>query len=212
MKGIYTEYVIDALKTIYMAKPKTQSDDLQSVEKLIVLNLARNKPQTKRETAKAISKHYKSTWDAYKRLEEKKLIQPASTKPYNTIDYPRYWLTDEGIMRALIEGAKPERMLKQVKILYPDAKPTHVFLTIAQFVHSEVLKMVYSSVKGKNKIGLREILIVFLSQPSIAMDDDAAKKIATALKEYPEEYALIREKLEEMKNQLERVKSTIFSK
>ena len=113
---------------------------------------------------------------------------------------------------ALIEGARPERMLKQAKILYPDAKHTHIFLTIAQFVHLEVVKMVYSSVKGKNKIGLREILLVFLSLPSIAMDDETAKKIANALKEYPDEYAVLREKLEEMTSQLEHLSSTIFSK
>ena len=185
-----------------MTKPKTKSDDSQSVEKLIVLNLAENEPQTKNKTAKAISKYYKSTWDAFKSLEQKKLIKQAATTTYNKIEYPCYWLTDEGIMMALKEGANPDKLLKQTKILYPKAKITHAFLEIAPSFHPEVVKMACSSVKGKGKIGVAEVILLYLSHPAIAMNAEPAKKITAVLKKYPDEYSKLKTAVEEMINRL----------
>jgi hypothetical protein len=185
-----------------MPNPKTKSDNLQSVEKLIVLNLAENKPQTKRKTAKAISKYYKSTWDAFRSLEGKKLIRQAATITYNGIEYPCYWLTDEGIIMALTEGASPERLLTRTKSLYPEAKITHAFLEIVPSFHPEVMKIVYSSAKGKGKIGVAEVILLFLSQPAIAIDDETVKKLTAVLKKYPDEYNKFKTAIREMINQL----------
>lgn len=190
------------LERTYMSKPKTTSNNLELLEKLIVLNLAENKPQTKRETAKAISKQYKSTWNAFKRLEKKKLIKQATTITYNNIEYPRYWLTDEGILIAIMEGANLNKLLEQTKTLYPENKNAHCFLEIAPLFDPQLMRMAYSSLKGKDKIGSREIIILFLSQPSIAMDGETAKKLVTTLQKYPVEYNKLKNAVQEMKNQL----------
>jgi hypothetical protein len=190
------------LKGIYMPRLKPKSDESRSVEKLIVLNLAENEPQTKRKTAKSISKYYKSTWDAFKSLEEKKLIKKAGTTSINNNEYPCYWLTDEGIMMAIMEGASPQKLLAQAKNLYPEAKTTHVFLEIAPFFHPEVVKMAYSSVKGKGKIGVAEVIMLYLSQPAIAMDTETARKITAILKNYPDVYSKLKNAVKEMINRL----------
>jgi hypothetical protein len=190
------------LEGIYVPKLKTKSDDSQSVEKLIILNLAENEPQTKRKTAKAISKYYKSTWDAFKSLEEKKLIKKATTITYNRNEYSGYWLTDEGILMALMEGANPQKMLKQTMSLYPKAKATHAFLEIASSFHPEIVKKVCSSVKGKGKIGLAEVILLHLTQPAIAMDAEPAKKITAVLRKYPDEYSKLKTAVQEMINRL----------
>jgi hypothetical protein len=182
-----------------MPKPKTQSEDF---EKLIIISMAEGKPQDKREMSKAIHKQYKSTWDALKRLEEKKLIKQAGTKPYNNIEYPRYWLTDEGIIRALMEGANPNKLLKQAEKTYPENKSIHCFLEIAPSFDPQVIRITYSSVKGKGKLGFREIIMLFLSQPSIAMDNETAKKLATTLKKYPAEYSILKNAVQKMINEL----------
>lgn len=185
-----------------MPTSKITNDSLELLEKMIILNLAENKPQTKRATAKAISKQYKSTWNAFERLEKKKLIKQATTIIYNNTEYPRYWLTDEGILIALIENANPKKLLEQTKNLYPENKNTHCFLEIAPLFDPKLLRIAYSSLKGKDKIGSREIIILFLSQPSIAMDGETAKKLVTILKNYPDEYNKLKIAVQEMKSQL----------
>ncbi len=185
-----------------MPKPNLRSDDSQSVEKLILLNLAESAPQTKRKTAKAISKYYKSTWDAFKSLEEKKLIKQAATMTYNGIEYPCYWLTDEGIMMALMEGANPKKLLIITQNLYPEAEITHAFLAMAPSFHPEVVKMACSSAKRKGKIGVAEVILMYLSQSAIAMDAENAKRIATTLKEYPDEYNKLKKAVQMMIDQL----------
>jgi hypothetical protein len=60
------------------------------------------------------------------------------------------------------------------------------------YIDSEVLKMAYSSVKGKEKIGFVKVATMFIAQASIGMDIETAKKFASTLKKYPQEYALLK--------------------
>ena len=201
-KGIYTEYVIAILKGIYMPNLKSKKADSESVERLIILNLAENEPQTKRKTSKEISKYYKSTWDAFTRLEEKKLIKQVGTITYNNVEYHGYWLTEQGIVMALMEGVNPQRLLKRTKRLYPEAKTTHAFLEIAPSFPPEIVKMTYSSVKGKGKIGIAEIIMLYLSHPTIAMEPDTARRITKILENYPDLYSKLKTAVQEMINRL----------
>ena len=103
-----------------MSKPKTKSNNLPSLQKRMVLDLAETEPKTMNETAKAISKQYRPTWTAFKSLAKKNLIEKTSLiKKHRRQEYPRYWLTDKGIAMALLEGANPDKLLRQTKILYP---------------------------------------------------------------------------------------------
>lgn len=202
-----TSYNITMLEEVYMPKPKIKRDDL---EKLIVRNLIDKEPQTKNETSKAIHKKYKPTWYALKNLEKQKLIKQATTKPYNNIEYPRYWLTDEGIIKALIEGANSYKLLEQTKRIYPENENIHCFLEIAPLFDPQVLRITYSSVKGKGKLGFREIIMLFLSQPSIAMDAEKTKKLTTILKKYPDEYNILKNAVQEMINQLKQLQTSLL--
>ena len=182
--------------------PKIKGDNLPSLQKLIVLHLARNKPQTMNETAKTISKHYKPTWIAFKSLERKQLIKKTAIKSHAGREYPSYWLTDEGIIMALMEGANPDKLLKQTKIVYPNAKTTHCFLETAPLINPEIVKMAYSSIKGKGNLGFREVATLFVSQAAIAMDIKAGKKLTAVLKKYPDEYRILKTAIQEMINRL----------
>ena len=95
-----------------------------------------------------------------------------------------------------------QKLLQQTKSLYPEAKITHAFLEIVPSFHPKVVKMAYSSVKGKGKIGVAEVIMLHLSQPAIAMDTETAKKITAILKKYPDVYGKLRTAVQLMIDQL----------
>lgn len=181
-------HMSNSKKKEHMSKLKTKSDNLPPLQKQIILHFAKNEPQTINQTVKAISKSYKPTWIAFNSLEEKKLIRKTDIKNYRGQQYPRYWLTDAGMVMALMEGASSEKLLKQTKVLFPDLEIVHCFLEIMPFIHPEVTKMAYTSVKRKEKIEFVELAMLCMSQASVAMDIETAKKLTTVLKKYPDEY------------------------
>lgn len=189
-------------KSEHMSRLKFKSDNLHPLQKLIVLHLAENEPQTINQTVRALSKSYKPTWIAFHSLEKKKLIRKTDAKSYRGREYPLFWLTDEGMIMALMEGACSDRLLEQTKNLYPENKSVHCFLEIVPFIDPEVMSMVYSSVKGKGKLGFVEIATLVLSQAAIPMDIEVAKKLTATVKKYPDEYNKLKIAFQMMINQL----------
>ena len=185
-----------------MPKSKTKGSNLHPLQRLIILHLAKSEPQTINQTKEKISKSYKPTHTAFKSLKKKKLIGIAYSKPYRGREYQRYWLTDEGMMMALMEGASSDELLAQTKLLYPDAKPIHCFLEIVPFFDPELTKMAYSSVKGKGKFGFIEVATLFLSQAAIPTDFETVKKVKNVLKKYPDQYKILKLAIQTMIDQL----------
>ena len=140
--------------------------------------------------------------DGFQKLRKKKLIKKTSIKKHAGREYPSYWLTDEGIIMALMEDANPNKLLKQAKTIYPENKNVHWFLEIAPLFDPQVIKMAHSSLKGKDKLEVREIITLYLSQPSVAMDFKTAKKLTAILKKYPDEYSVLKNAVKEMIDQL----------
>jgi hypothetical protein len=189
----------------HMSQPKVKGDNLPSLQKMIVLHLAENTPQTVNQTVTAISKSYKPTWLAFNSLKRKKLIVKANVLEYRGRKYPRYWLTDEGIIMALMEGANAKKLLERTKSLCPDAEITHCFLEIMPLFDPEVVKMAYSNVKGKGKLGPIEVVTLILSGAAMPMEIETGKKVAAILKKYPVQYALLKNAVELMIEQLKQL-------
>ena len=189
------------IKKKHTSKSKISSN-LPSLQKLIILHLAESKPQTINETVKAISKSYKPSWIAFGSLEKKNLIKKTDVKVYRGRDYPLYWLTDEGMVMALLEGASSEKLFEQTKTLYPDSKITHCFLEIMPFIRPEVLKIGYSLVKENKTLGIGEVSTVLYSQSSNQMDVETVKNLADTLKKYPDEYNKFKTNIQATINQL----------
>ena len=184
------------IKNEHMSKSNIKSDNLPSLQRLIVLNLADSKPQTINETVKAISKSYKATWIAFNSLEKKNLIEKIDVKNYRGREYPRFWLTAEGIVMALMEGASFDKLLEQAKVLHPDAKILHCFLEIMPYTNPEILKLAYSIVKGKKEVGVNEVATLTFSQSAKQMDFETGKKLKATLEKYPEEYNKFKAKIQ----------------
>ena len=177
-------------------------DNLPPLQKLIVLNLAKNKSQTINETVKALSKSYKPTWTAFNSLEKKKLIIKSDTKNYRGQTYPRFWLTDQGMIIALIEGVSANILLQTTKKFYPDAEAAHIFLEMIPYFDSEIIKMAQTYAKGKENLTFAEVAQVILSSAASGLEIEEAKKIVTILKRYPKHYAALKTIIEVMIKQL----------
>ncbi|MDG6223511.1 MAG: hypothetical protein QCH99_09665 [Candidatus Bathyarchaeota archaeon] len=192
----------EPIKNEHMSKPHFKSDNLPSLQRLIVLNFAESEPQTVNETVKAISKSYKATWNAFNSLEKKSLIEKIDVKHYRGREYPRFWLTAEGIVMALMEGANFDRLLEQAKILYPDAKTLHCFLEIMPYTKPELLKLGYSIIKGKKEVGMSELATLTFSKSANQMSAEDGKKFVATLEKYPEEYKEFKTKIQSAIDQL----------
>jgi len=82
------------------------------------------------------------------------------------------------------------------------AKIAHCFLEIMPLIHPAVIKMAYSNVKEKSKIGFAEFLTLAVSQTAVGMDIETAKKLTATLKKYPNEYAQLKMAIQLMIDQL----------
>jgi hypothetical protein len=186
----------------HMSKAKTKSDNLPPLQKLIVLYFAKNEPKTINETVQALGKSYKPTWIAFNSLEEKKLIVKTGAKDYRGQKYPRFWLTDEGMILALMDGADANKLLAETKLLYPNAEVAHIFLEIIPLFDPEVLKMTYGYAKGKGKLEFAEVAQITLSGALSGMEIETGKKVANVLKKHPTHYAALKMVVQEMINTL----------
>jgi hypothetical protein len=100
----------------------------EPLQKGIIIYLAQTKPQTINETARRISKDYKSSWIAFQKLQEKNLIKEVDKKYYRHNEYPLFWLTEIGILHALNEGAYPKHLLNQTLTIYPQNRNLQFFI------------------------------------------------------------------------------------
>ncbi|MCW3982827.1 MAG: hypothetical protein NWE96_02405 [Candidatus Bathyarchaeota archaeon] len=182
----------------HRSKTLNKSDSLPSLQKAIVTYMAENEPKTIRQISIALSKDYSATHTAFKSLENKKLVAKVTVKRYREQDFGCYWLTDEGTIMALMEGANADKLLQQTKNLYPEAEITHCFLQVIPLFDPVMMRTAYSYVKGKGTLGFAEVAQIILSGTAEAMDIETGKKVSTILRRYPKYYAQLKVIVQEM--------------
>ena len=188
-----------------MSRASTKSNNLHSLQKLILLYLAENEPTTINGANEKLGKSYKPTHTAFKSLEKKKLIKKIRIWKYREQPFSQYWLTDGGIILAILEGANQEKLSYQAKQLRPNDKPLEIFLEIARYIDPQIIEMTHSSVIEKKSLDIMDILnILFLQAPS-EMSLENLQKLTTALKKYPEEYNQLKVAKEIIINQLNQI-------
>ena len=201
-----------------MSKQKTKGNKLPSLQKRVVLCLAQKGPQTINEVktniphlqyAVARVTHYKPTWLALKSLIQKELVQEVGTKEYRGRKYPTYWLTDEGVLVALIEGANPKTLLKKTKEIFPENQMLLYCLEIAPKLNPEVFGIGYSAVKTKGKLEPIDLATILFTQMQTETPRQAFKEAVEILKKYPKQYKSFKERVEQMFESLKRLKETI---
>ena len=86
-----------------MSKPKMKGHNLKTSKKVvlpklqrrILIHLSENEPMTIHETATTMNEHYKSSSNAFKRLEAMKIITKVGSKVYQNNEYPLFWVTED---------------------------------------------------------------------------------------------------------------------
>lgn len=201
-----------------MPKQKMKHYKLPSLQKKVLLCLAKMAPQTineiknnipQLEPAYTFKSHYKPTWMAVKSLIRKNLIHQTTSKEYRARKYPRYWLTDEGVVAAVIEGVDPNDLLKKTRELYPDNQILLYFLEIAPKLNPEVFRIGYSAIKNKGKLEPIDLATIFFTQMQTETHTQAFKEAIKILKRYPKEHKSFKQQIEKLYENLNRIKEII---
>ena len=104
-----------------MSKIKTQGYNLGPVEKRVISTLAVNGPQTINATKnkmKDTRAHYKSVNNAFHSLMKKEVIKPIDKIEYKNQNYDRFWLTQDGVILAIIHKVNLNMLKENYEKVY----------------------------------------------------------------------------------------------
>lgn len=201
-----------------MSKQKTKRYKLPPLQKKVLLCLAKMGPQTineiknnipQLEPAHTSKSHYKPTWMAVKSLIQKNLVHQIALKKYRGRKYPKLWLTDEGVIAAVIEGVDPNGLLKKTRDLYPDNQILLYFLEIAPKLNPEVFRIGYSAIKSKGKLEPIDLATILFTQMQTETHTQVFKQAIEILKRYPKEHKSFRQQIEKLSENLNQIKEII---
>ena len=200
-----------------MTKQKPKGNKLPPLQSKVVLCLARKGNQTKNEINTNIpllklakKAHYKPTWVAIKSLTKKGLIQEVGTKHRRGQNYPKHWLTEEGIFVALIEGANPETLLNKTRKIFPKNEALLCYLDIAPKFNPKIFEIAYSAVKTKGKLEPIDVATMLFTQMQTEATIETLRELMEILrKKYPKLYNSTKENIEKISQTLNQLKETI---
>jgi len=199
-----------------MINQKIKRNILPPLQRRIVHCLALEGPQTINKIKENIvhlelarRSHYKATWQAVQSLEEKHLIQKVTVIEYRGKKYPRFWLTDEGIVVAVIDGVDSSILLERTREIYPDHGVLLYSLEIAPKLNPEVFRIGYSMIKNKGKLESSDLDTILFTQMQAETSPQAFSEALAILKRYPEHYKSFKARIEKMSENLDRIKKMI---
>jgi len=182
----------------------------------VILCLAKKGLQTINEIKNNIPKlglaprsHYKPTWVALESLSQKRLVEKVGVKDYRGRKYPRFWLTDIGVLIALIQGADSNHLLALASQVYPENKILSYFLEIAPKLNPSVFRIGYSALKDKGKLEPLDLITIFVTQMETQIQQKVLAETLEILKRYPKQHKLLKENVDKMLDNLIRVKNIL---
>jgi hypothetical protein len=166
--------------------PNSTQGFITPLQKKILFFLALNQPQTINETVKAISGNYRSSWDAFKELEKKNLINPIDKKYYRGRYYDRFWVTESGVLYALGEKAKSEVLLRRTQEIYPEKKDLQFLIEIIPILGESAHNIVRLEVITNGKVDQNDLISIFATQKKLGAEE--MREYSSILRKYPERY------------------------
>ncbi len=168
---------------------------LPPLQKRIVLYLAKSGAQTINETKSGIKGHYKSSWIAFNALKAKGVIKETEKKNYNMREYPRYWLTQAGVIVALVEGANAQKLLERTAKTYPEDKVLQCILEISPLTGLEGLRIALSAIQDKGKLDNSDMTRILIAGAQRDVSIQRFTEFMKVLKKYPREYERTKEQI-----------------
>jgi hypothetical protein len=178
-----------------MSKHKRQGNTLPPLQKKIVLHLAKTGPQTINQTVKKIKHSYKPSWTAFNSLEKKGIVRKGKTKEYRGNEYPLYWLTEEGVITALLEGASPIDLLTKTKEVYPNNQMLQYGLEMAPNLNLDIFRIFLTALKSKGTLSPVDLGTIFFTQMDTDTTFEKLVKALETMKKYPKEYKHFKEQI-----------------
>ncbi len=194
-----------------MSTRKGKSNNLPPLQKRIILYLAKNEPQTINEINFGINPPeratslYKSTWTASKALKGKGMIKEVTLKKHRGNEYPQFWLTNLGVLTALIEGADAQDLLEKTTKRYPNDETLQICLAIAPFIDIEVYRIALSAILNKGKLEQSDLTDIMLTQMQKDSSIEQFKQFLGILKEHPEMYKRIDKRIKQYADLLKKI-------
>jgi hypothetical protein len=195
-----------------MSSKKKKSSHLYSLQKLVVLYLARKGPQTINKTAKDIGHSYKPTYIAFTTLERKKIIRKGEAKNYNGREFPLYWVTEEGAFLALTEGASPTDLLTTAKQVYPNNQRFQFGLGMAQHVNPKIFEIALTALRTKGKLEPAELASIMITQMQTNASMRAFTEALETYRKYPTEYEQFKQRISQIQENFNKLKEIIDKK
>jgi len=192
-----------------MSIQKNKSHNLPPLQRRIILHLAKTRPQTINKIAINISRGYKSTWRAFNSLKDKRIVEKTDVKHYHGIDYPQFWLTERGVIEALIEEVSSDVLLENTKEIYPKNYILQCLLEIAQKLSLDMIMIGQSAIRSTGKIGVIDLAKMLFYGVQTDFTIETYSEILEILKKYPDIYELMKEQIERMSNILDKLKEII---
>lgn len=200
----------------YMSMHENKDNILPPLQNRVILCLAREGLQTVNEISANIPRlqlaqtcHYKPTWLAVKSLIKKGYIQQAGMKSYRGRKYPQFWLTDNGIFLAMIEGERFTDLLAKTKQIYPDNDTLACYLEVSSKLNPDIFRVAFSALKQKGKIESSDVITMLFTGMQTETDDQQTKEIINILKKHPQEYLAFKTKMHKLLDNLDKLKKMI---
>jgi hypothetical protein len=170
-----------------LSNSEPKSEFLPPLQKRILLFLARNAPMNKHATAKAMNEHTRSTWLSFKSLEDTGLIKKIDQRMSLGRKRDCYWLTDSGVFLALIEGAKPRKVLERTKEVYPENKVLHCVIEMTRIIGTGMHKIAYSAFLTNGKLEEADKAAMKGAQIQKELSLSQIRELVGIMKRYPEQ-------------------------
>lgn len=190
-----------------MSTEESESHNLPPLQRRIVLYLAKTDPKTINKIATNISSGYKSTWRAFNSLRDKGLIEETTIiKKYHGREYKQFWLTERGVIEALIEEVSSNVLLEKTREIYPENYVLQCLLEIAPKLSLDIVRVGQSAIRSKGKIGIIDLARMLFYGVQTDFTIETYSEILEIFKKYPKIYELMKERIEKMSNVIDKLK------
>ena len=194
-----------------MSTQIAKGDNLPPLQKRILVHLVEAGPKTINEAAMVLSesKNYKPSHEAFKSLRKQNIIKEVAVKHYRGNDFPRFWLTEEGIIIALIEDISHALLFEKIKEIYPENWALHYFLEIASKYSPDTLRVAFSIIKSKGKFDFSDLILLALVEKQSATPNKEYTGLTKIISQHPKERALLKAQIEQMIDVLKQLNESI---
>lgn len=194
-----------------MSKQIAKGDNLPPLQKRILMHLVKEGPKTINETAMVLSesRNYKPSHKAFSSLKKQNVIREVAVKHYRGKDYSRFWLTEEGIIIALIEDVSPALLFEKIKEIYPENWALHYFLEIASKYSPDALRVAFSIIRSKGRLDPSDLILLALVEKQSAAPNKEYTGLTKIISQHPKERALLKAQIEQMIDVLKQLNESI---